>query len=84
MQLHEFFPLLSELMMLGNSGSHISVSMIGGDLDRPLTLEVLQVELDTQLHQVDRHVTLVAPRCPVQRRPLQSVLVVQLRSTLVQ
>jgi hypothetical protein len=63
-------------MMLSNCGSHISVSMIGSDLDRPFTLEVLQVELDPQLHQVDRHVTLVAPRCPVQRRSQQSVLVV--------
>ena len=84
LQLHQFLPLLSELMMLCDGGSHIGVPVVGSHLDRPLTLEVLQLEIHAQLHQIDRHVALVAPGCPVERGSLQSVLMVQLSTVLVQ
>ena len=71
-------------MMLRDGGSHIGVPVVGGHLDRPLTLEVLQLEIHAQLHQIDRHVALVAPGCPMKRGSLQSVLMVQLSTILVQ
>ncbi len=70
--------------MLGYDRSQVCVPMESRYLNCLIALEILYIKVYAQFHKVDSHVTLVAASGPMQRCPLQSVLMIQFCSILVQ